>query len=167
MSSLAVISRQIAKQLFRTGAVAAGILTTFNTLAADDRRLVRGFYVNAGFNFHAVPLGEDFTKIEEISSLPPGNYIANASAVLASGGQDIRFVDCRLKAGSNILSELASGRIGGIDSNNFITLPIIFGFTIKRTANLELLCRSDASGAVVLQPSPITAIRVDRLTVQK
>jgi hypothetical protein len=140
--------------------------------AADDDKghkgpkgQTRGFFVSGIPGGGAINIGTDFTEIQKFSSLPPGSYIANASAVLASNGPDLRLVDCGFTVGGTLQGELARGMVGGAP-NNFVSLPLTVGFTIETTTDLGVACRSDVSPAVVSQPSPITAIRVDRLTIQ-
>jgi hypothetical protein len=125
----------------------------------------RGFFVSFIPGGAAVNIGEDFTEIQKFSALPPGSYIANASAVLASNGPDLRLVDCVFTTGGTFQGELARGVVGG-GANNFVSLPLTVGFTIETTTDVGVACRADVSPAVVSQPSPMTAIRVDRLTVQ-
>jgi hypothetical protein len=106
-------------------------------------------------------VGTAFTEISKLS-LPAGEYIANASAVLGSG-DPAHFVDCTFTTGGTNKGELTRGMAGG--TNTFVTLPLTVGFTISTTTDLGVACRSDVAGVVFSQSSPITAIRVDRLTV--
>jgi hypothetical protein len=136
--------------------------------AADNSRgrgPARGFFASGIPGGGAVNIGTDFTEIQKLSSLPPGSYIANGSAVLASNGPDLRLVDCSFTTGGTLRGELARGMVGGA-ANNFVSLPLTIGFTIGTTTDLAVVCRSDVSPAVVSQPSPITAISVNHLTVQ-
>lgn len=132
--------------------------------ADDDIRPTRGFFAREFGS--TVGIGTDFTEIQVFSSLPAGKYIANASAVLASNDPERRFVDCIFTIGGAIQGELARGMVGGTGFDNFVSLPLTIGFTIRTTQDLGVACRSDVSGVVFSQGSPITAIRVDRLTVQ-
>jgi hypothetical protein len=137
--------------------------------AADDARgrgPARGFFVSGIPGGGAVNIGTVFTEIQKLSSLPPGSYIANASAVLASSGPDLRFVDCSFQTGGFNRGELARGMVGGGGGNNFVSLPLTIGITITTTTDLVLACRADVSPAVRSQPSPLTAISVSRLTIQ-
>ncbi|HKF95971.1 MAG TPA: hypothetical protein VKB96_15540 [Gammaproteobacteria bacterium] len=129
-----------------------------------DAGATRGFYVQPGGNFNSIFIGTDFTKFQRLS-LPPGNYIANASAVLASQDTNFHQVDCVFMIGGNIASEVASGTIGG-NFGNFISLPLTLGFKLSNPEDLVLACRADALDVVSTQGSPITAIRVNRLTIQ-
>jgi hypothetical protein len=128
----------------------------------------RGFYVEGFLNGASVNIGTDFTEIQKFSSLPPGSYIANASAVLASSGSpEFHFVDCIFTIGGTIKGELARGVVGGTGSGGFVSLPLTIGFTISTTTDLGVACRTTAElGVVGSQGSPITAIRVDRLAIQ-
>jgi hypothetical protein len=125
----------------------------------------RGFFVTGIPGGGAINIGTDFTEIQRLSSLPPGSYIANASAVLASSGPDLRLVDCIFTAGGTFQGELARGMVGGA-ANNFVSLPLTVGFTIETTTDVAVACRSDVAPAVVSQQSPMTAISVTHLTVQ-
>jgi hypothetical protein len=137
-------------------------------LAANNdggRGPARGFFASGIPGGAAVNMGTDFTEIQKLTSLLPGSYIANASAVLASNGPDLRLVDCSFTTGGTLRGELARGMVGGT-ANNFVSLPLTIGFTIGTTTDLAVACRSDVSPAVVSQPSPITAISVNHLTIQ-
>jgi hypothetical protein len=113
----------------------------------------------SGTTFVSVVIGTDFTDIQTLPSLPRGSYLANASAVLASNDPAFHFVDCIFKVGGNIQGETARGIIGGTDTN-FISLPLTIGFTIPTTQDLAVACRSEVSGVVASQGSPITALSV-------
>ena len=130
------------------------------------RGLTRGFFVSGFPNGHTEALGTDFTEIQRLSSLPAGNYIANASAVLSSSNDpQLHLVDCIFMIGGFNQGELARGLLGGT-VNNFASLPLTLGFSITTTSDLVLACRADVSAVVFSQSSPITAIRVDSLTAQ-
>ena len=118
-----------------------------------------------GGNWSAAPLGGggDFTAIQRLS-LPAGKYIANASAHLVSNDANLHVLSCIFTIDGRSVSKDVRGKIGGT-VNNFITLPLTAGFTINTSKELALACRGDFPGIVVSQPSPITAIRVDRLIV--
>jgi hypothetical protein len=135
--------------------------------AIDDIRPTRGFFVSGFPSGATVAIRRTFTEIQKFSSLPPGKYIANASAVLASNDAELRFVDCIFTINRAIRGELARGMVGGTGRDNFVSLPLTIGFEINMTSNLGVACRSDVSGVVFSQGSPITAIRLDRLTVQQ
>ncbi len=75
-------------------------------------------------------------------------------------------MDCIFRVGEFFQGELARGTIGGTDTN-FILLPLTFGFTITTTQDLAVACRSEVSGVVGSQGSPITAISVHPLTVKE
>jgi hypothetical protein len=124
-----------------------------------------GFYVfpsGAGWNF--VALDENFRVIQTIS-LPAGDYIANASAALESTTPD-RFLlaECLFTLNGARQGDVSRGLIGG-GVQNFLTLPVTVGVSIDTPQSLQLACRGDAG--IRSQPSPITATRVVRLTVQK
>jgi hypothetical protein len=111
-------------------------------------------------------VGTAFTEISKLS-LPPGEYIANASAVLSfSGSQELHLVDCVFTIGERIKGEQARGAFAASVSGGFVTLPLTLGVTISTTSDLVVACRSDVGDVVFSQSSPITAIRVNRLTVQ-
>jgi hypothetical protein len=124
-----------------------------------------GFYVFPfGSDWHSVALDANFRVIQTIS-LPPGEYIANASAALESSTQgQFLLVECVFMLNGAPLGELSRGLIGG-GVNNFLTLPLTVGASIDTPQSLQLACRGDFG--VRSQPSPITAIRVVKLTTQK
>jgi hypothetical protein len=127
----------------------------------------RGFYVDGFPNGgSSISIGTDFTEIQKYSGLPTGNYLATASAVLASSGADLHFVDCIFTINGTIRGELGRGTVGGFLGDNFLSLPLTIGFTVKSPADVGVACRTDVAGVVFTQASPITAIRVDRLTTQ-
>lgn len=124
---------------------------------------MRGFVASA-FSQGAVVIGTDFTEIQKLSSLPPGEYIVNASAVLASQSADLHYVDCAFTLGGNLQGNLTRGSVRG--PNQFLSLPLADGFTITTPTDLALACRSDLAGAIVSQPSGLTAISLVKLSVQ-
>lgn len=132
----------------------------------DDQGATRGFFASPQIGgWASVALDQQFRDIQRLS-LPPGRYVANATAQLASGDPNFHGVSCLLRVGDLIVSDAMQGLIGG-GVNNFVTLPLTFAFTIRTTQNLAVACATENSGlGIVSQPSPITAIRVDRLTIQ-
>jgi hypothetical protein len=166
-----VVKRSISKVTFLVGALLASAGTGVAASAADSGRgPMQGFFVSdfpdGGFEFLDGDLARaaEFTEIQ-VLSLPPGKYIANASAVLASNDVQLHLVDCTFTIGGVNQGALIRGMIGG-DINNFATLPLTIGFTLQGAQDLGVACRSDAPRIVVSQPSPLTAIRIGRLTVQ-
>jgi hypothetical protein len=128
----------------------------------------RGFFADPGHgSWQSVNIGTNFTVIQRFSALPPGKYLAHASAVLASSDPLFRYVDCGFTIGRNLQSDLARGVVGGTGVDNFVSLPLTLGFTLTTAQTLAVACRADVADAVVSQPSPITIIKVDRLTVQR
>jgi len=116
-----------------------------------------GFVPGTDFGFEYI--GTDFTVIKTLPSLPPGSYLATAVANLASNDPAFHFVDCMFRVGEFFPGELSRGTIGGHDTN-FISLPLTIGFTIPTTQDLAVACRSEVSGVVASQGSPITALSV-------
>ena len=129
----------------------------------DSHGLSRGF-VTADFPFESIFIGTDFTEIQHMS-LPPGNYLANASAVVASNDPQFHEVDCFFTVNGGVQGTEARGLVGGT-LNNFHSLPLTTGFSIAAPSVLGVACISDTSRIVVSQQSSITAITVDRLTIQ-
>jgi hypothetical protein len=61
----------------------------------------------------------------------------------------------------------AKGTIGGDGFGDHTSLPLTIGFSLSAPADLVLGCQSEVSGLIFSQTSHITAIRVDRLTIQQ
>jgi len=149
--------------LVLAGVLVASLMVGVVAASAADE----GFFAfPGGGNWVSIRIGTDFTDIQRFPSLPKGMYVANASAVLASDSPAFNYVDCIFKIGGNIQGDLARGIIGGTISS-FITLPLTTGFRIDEDQDLAVACRSEGSGVVWSQPSPITAIRVNKLAVKK
>jgi hypothetical protein len=133
--------------------------------AEPDIRPTRGFYV-LGF-----PTGGSetisTTGLTEIQtmSLPAGKYIANASAVLATNEAEPRLVDCFFTINGAQQGESGRGMVGGTGRDAFTSLPMTIGFSIDAASNLGVACITEVESVVFSQASPITAIRLDRLTV--
>jgi len=138
-------------------------------LADDDNiRPTRGFYVLGFPNGMSVPIGTTaLTEIQKLS-LPAGKYIANASAVLATNEAEPRSANCTFTINGGQVGELGMGMVGGTGRGDFLSLPLTIGFTLDAPGDLGISCITDAPENVVFsQASPITAIRLDRLTVQQ
>jgi hypothetical protein len=128
----------------------------------NDQGPTRGFFAfPSGDGWVTVNLVAAESTVIQRLTLPPGKYIANAIASLASN--NLTSVRCRLTIGT-LDSDYVTGVVGG-ELNDFLTLALTFGFTVQAPQDLVLSCTA-ASAGVVSQPSPITAIRVDRLTIQ-
>jgi hypothetical protein len=76
-------------------------------------------------------------------------------------------VDCIFLTNGRIHGDLARGMIGGTGRDDFTSLPLTIGFSITAPTDLVLACSSDVPGVVFSQTSHITAVRVDRLTIQQ
>jgi hypothetical protein len=125
----------------------------------------RGFFT-AGAS-RVVTLGTGFSEITKLE-LPPGDYIANVSAVFAASGDLVRLLDCVFTVGGVPRGQLTRGMVGGVGPNNFTTLPHTIGVTLVQRADLGVACRTDLAGSgVTSQPSHLTAIRLDRLTARR
>ena len=135
--------------------------------ATDDIRPTRGFYVFGFPSGGTEPIGTVFTEIQRLSSLPAGKYIANASAALASNAPDRLYVDFIFTLNDGLLGELGRGMVGGTGRDDFLSVPLAAGFTLNAPGDLGLSCITSEAGVVFSQSSPITAIRLDRLTVQQ
>lgn len=144
-------------------AVAEQVQANTSTAAATMEP-VRGFFFPgpSGGTF----VGPGFTEITTLS-LPAGKYIANASAVLNSNNAEHLFVDCTFTLNGSNKGELSRGMIGGTGFDTFVSLPLTIGFAVSVTTELGVACRSEVANAVFSQSSPLTAIRVDRLTVRE
>ena len=110
-------------------------------------------------------IGTDFSEIQVFRSLPAGNYIANASAVIISSDPERRFVDCMFTIDGEIRGEPARGTIGG-GHDTRITMSLTIAFVLESPHDLGLACITDVSGTVFSQTSPISVIRVDTLRVK-
>lgn len=143
--------------------ISAGVAEATTTSASAA---IRGFFVGNNPTASAINIGTGFTVIQKIS-LPAGSYVATAMAVLASNDPEARLVDCMLAVGGVRRGQLARGMVGGLGANNFTTIPNTIVFAIKVRTNLTVVCQADLANRVVSQPSPLTAIRVDSVTVQR
>jgi hypothetical protein len=133
-------------------------------IAATGDGLIRGFAIMEGGV--SIPIGTSFTPIQKLS-LPAGKYIANASAVLAIDVDERHFIDCIFLINGGIQGDAAKGTIGGNGFGDHTSLPLTIGFSLSAPADLVLGCQSEVSGLIFSQTSHITAIRVDRLTIQQ
>ena len=112
--------RQTTKAMLFVAVMIANIAGSIPASAYDD-----GFYVDTTKSgFHSVQIGTDFTDFGWFLLLPPGSYIANASAVLANTSRDgvSHPVDCRFTVGGIIKGEIARGMLSS--TNEFISLPL-------------------------------------------
>lgn len=140
--------------------------TAVTAVAADRARgLTQGFFTEG---FHpdgqTVFIQTEFTEIQVFQSLPPGRYIANASAVILNEDTEPRFVECIFTVGEFLLGDLASGTVG---PGTTISLPLTIGFRNQESQDLGVACRADVAGRPVsAQGTPLTAIRVNRLETQ-
>jgi hypothetical protein len=127
-----------------------------------------GFYVEGFPNGgSSISIGTTFTEIQVYRGLPTGKYIATASAVLTSNGEDVYQVDCIFSVNGTIQGELARGMVGGNIGDNNLSLPLTIGFTADQPVDLGVACATPVEGVVFTQASPITAIRVAQLTIQR
>jgi len=133
---------------------------------AASSSTTRGFFVGNGPTGAAISLGTGFSVIQKMS-LPAGSYVATVSAVLASSDPEARLVDCVFAVGGITTGQLARGMVGGLGPNNFATIPNTVVFAITTRTNLSVACRADIRDRVVSQPSPLTAIRVASVVVQR
>lgn len=133
-------------------------------IAATADGLIRGFVIKDGGV--SIPIGTSFTPIQKLS-LPAGKYIANASAVLAIDVDERHYIDCIFLINGGIQGDAAKGTIGGNGFGDHTSLPLTVGFSLSAPADLVLGCQSEVSGLIFSQTSHITAIRVDRLTIQQ
>ena len=134
--------------------------------AAAASSTTRGFFVGNGPTGAAISIGTGFSVIQKMS-LPAGSYVATVSAVVSSNDPEARLVDCVFAVGGITTGQLARGMVGGLGPNNFATIPNTVVFAITTRTNLAVACRSDVGDRVVSQPSPLTAIRVGSVTVQR
>lgn len=132
---------------------------------AEDQP-IRGFFATGLPGGVSVNIGTSFTAVQSLS-LPAGKYIATGSAVLASNAFERRYVDCIFLVNGLVKGDLSKGMIGGTGRDDFTSLPLTIGFSINAPTNLVLGCSSDVADVVLSQTSHITAIRVERLTIQQ
>lgn len=150
-----------------TGDAVTGAEPAADVAATTTPGVTRGFYVDGFPNGGStISVGTNFTEIQVYRGLPAGKYIATASAVLTANGSDVHFVDCIFTVGGTIRGELSRGMVGGRIGDNFLSVPLTFGFTTSQRTDLGVSCVTDVDGVVFTQGSPITAIRVDQLTTQ-
>lgn len=144
--------------------IAVAIALVALVLIAAKKHGTVGYFAFPNGNWVTVKINAEFTKIQNLS-LPPGSYIANASAVLSSQDPSYVFVDCIFMLNSSIRGEPARAIMGGT-YNNFTSLPLTIGFTIEEPTELAVACVTDGT-QVWSQASPITAIRVENLVIQE
>jgi hypothetical protein len=125
---------------------------------------IRGFFAFPDGGFVSLHIGTDFTDIQSLS-LPAGKYILNASAVVGSNSVTPRPIQCIFMVDGFTKGEPASGAVGGTGTSMHTTLALTAGIRLLTRDKVTLACATDDPGAVFSQPSPITAIQVDRLTV--
>jgi hypothetical protein len=173
MIGITLSSGRTLKTMLFAGVVLASVAGTAAAWAADrgsGRGRTDGFFAS-GLGGASVPISTDFPGTEvQVLSLPPGRYIANASAVLTSDESEVRFVDCIFTLDGVIRGELIRGMVGGppaMPLSNFLSLPLTVGFEIKEPQELPVACTTEIENTVFSQGSPITTIRVDRLIVQE
>jgi hypothetical protein len=132
--------------------------------AGHNPNSTSGFFAFPDGGFLEVELTTAFTDIQRLS-LPSGNYIANASAQVATNSAAPVIVQCIFMIDGMTQGESVRTTFGGTGFDQFSSLPLTVGFSINERKELALACLTDGSGRVFSQASPITAIRVDRLTV--
>ena len=147
-------------------ALSGSVRSAGQASAADEHRTgpkgdTPGFFVTGGGV--SVPVGTGFTEIQKLS-LPPGKYIATASAVLSTNDAAANPVSCIFMINGLIQGDASKGMVGGTGTGDFVSLPLTIGFTIEAATDLQLTCA--AQGVVFSQTSHITAVGVDRLTIQ-
>jgi hypothetical protein len=135
-------------------------------LIAAKKHGTIGYYASPTGNWGTVKITEEFTPVQNLS-LPPGSYIANASAVVSSEDLSSGYVhvDCIFMLHGFIRGEASRATVGGTVTT-FITLPLTIGFTIEEPTDLVVACRSTGT-QVWSQPTSITAIRVENLVIQE
>jgi hypothetical protein len=127
--------------------------------AADEVRETRGFFQDRE---HVVNLDFEFAEVQVIRDLPPGNYIANAVAVVASSDPQFHNVQCIFTIGGSIQGIAVQSNLGG-GINNFVSIPLTIGFTLNSHKRFAVACRTDVANIVVSQPSLISVVNVDRI----
>lgn len=94
-------------------------------------------------------------------SLPAGSYVVNATAAFGSGVA-FNVVQCQIQwtGGSG---PAVQGTIGG-SANSFLVMPLMSPVTLAATDDVSIACRGGSD--VNTQPSAITAIQVETVTIQ-
>ncbi len=133
------------------------------SLASTADGPIRGFAIQAGGV--SIPVGTAFTPVQSLS-LPAGRYIATASAVLAIDVDERHYISCIFLINGLTQGDASKGTIGGNGFQDFTSLPLTVGFALTAPTDLVLACQSEVDGLIWSQTSHITAIRVDRLTIQ-
>jgi hypothetical protein len=118
----------------------------------------------SGGGFGMEQVDPDWTVVETLHGLPPGTYLATATAALASDSRSpLQAAQCQLQIPGVWGGQDHQASIGG-SAGTFAVVPLIAGFTIETTQDLLLVCRATYEG-VVTQQSVISAIPVTTLTV--
>jgi hypothetical protein len=133
-------------------------------LIAAKKHGTSAYYALPCCNWGTVKINEEFTVIQNLL-LPAGSYVANASAVLAADNTSDVSVDCIFMLNSVIQGEAVRVTMGA-SFNNFASLPLTTAFTIDTPKELTVACRTTGT-QVFSQPTSITAISVDSLTIQE
>jgi hypothetical protein len=134
----------------------AGAQGPSNAFLADNSQV---------FGSKSIASGDNFTPLLTLS-LPPGSYVVNAVAALASnttGLASLPNVDCAITS-TNQIFVLNRGTMAP-SPNSGISIPVTTAFTLTASDNVSLACRS-GQAPVTTQASSIVAIQVATLTKQ-
>lgn len=105
----------------------------------------------------------DFTV--KTLSLPAGSYVVHATAAFArTFSSTFSGVACTLRTGSGQFGDQDQSTVGG-DFNSFALVPLAAAFTLAGPDTVSIICTAFTDG-VFTQPSTITAIQVQTLSVQ-
>ena len=139
-------------------------LTTSSTAEVAEAGATAGFFATPGDEFISIVIGNEPTEIQRLN-LPPGSYVVNASAVLATYSDIPLRVSCGLNVGGVRRGAPATGLLGGTGVDVMTSLPIALGVRLDAREDVGLTCAAGEPGLVWSQPSSITAIKVDRLKI--
>jgi hypothetical protein len=102
--------------------------------------------------------------------LPPGSWVVFATVAFASSGAVGKtVVQLRLQLDgtafgqevqSNFFAEVADSSVAG-----FLVVPLTTGLVLDTPKTLQIACVAGHTGLVTSQPTTITAIRVESVTV--
>jgi hypothetical protein len=142
-------------------AVCAGLVGSASAAPKLKPGVTSGFFAHHFQNSLLLVTG--FQVIQEIDSIQPGQYIANATVTFESSDPKFHRVECAFVFGTDIFRAGPSGDIGG-DTDNRLTLPMTIGFVYNSTKRVAVGCRTDAPNVVRASDAQISIIRVDEMT---
>ena len=116
------------------------------------------------FDAQVIGTGPEFTVIAFLE-LPPGSWVAFATATLASGTPGTNGVQTGFLLDGNLYSPVVNADFTVADNGaGFLVVPLTTGLTLETTQTLQVGCVAAQPYTIESQQTTITAIQVDSMT---